>query len=113
MTQSDLQVGTVGGNLGMFVGMSAMTVLEWLELLVFSIIAAPFFLLRRSSIPCVRTEDESEGGVPAASDSVSSTSTHKAILSGMAVMALRRKAAKVKCLSKSNSGQSFIARIAV
>ncbi len=97
MTSSYLQVGTVGGNLGMFVGMSAMTILEWLELLVFSIIAAPFLLFRRSSLPCVRAEEDNGGEESAASDSGSNVSAQNAILSRMAATALRRKAAKVQC----------------
>ena len=38
----------------MFVGMSAMTVLEWLELLAFSVVAMPFLVFRRRGLPCVR-----------------------------------------------------------
>lgn len=40
---TDVLLGTVGGNLGMWVGMSIMTILEMFELLFYAILAVPFF----------------------------------------------------------------------
>mmetsp|Transcript_30496 Transcript_30496/g.81357 ORF Transcript_30496/g.81357 Transcript_30496/m.81357 type:complete len:775 (+) Transcript_30496:410-2734(+) len=62
--------GTVGGNLGMFTGMSMMTVMEWIEFGVFAILCAPFLICRIPMPFIVRKEegDEGEGDkdVPAA-----------------------------------------------
>ncbi len=79
----------------MFVGMSIMTILEWLELLFFSIVAAPFLLFRFSALPCVRPAEEDadggqeEGGPPAGP-------SDEAILARIAAITRRRKAAQVR-----------------
>jgi hypothetical protein len=52
--------GTIGGNLGMFVGMSVMTVLEWLELFLFALLAIPFFLCGVRGLPYIRRADDSD-----------------------------------------------------
>ena len=81
----------------MFVGMSAMTVLEWLELLAFSVVAMPFLVFRRRGLPCVRPADEdadSGGDAPAAAAGPEGGPTDEAILASIAAITLRRRAAK-------------------
>ena len=52
--------GTIGGNLGMFVGMSVMTVLEWFELLAFVLLSLPFFCCGVRRLPFVRRVYDSD-----------------------------------------------------
>mmetsp|Transcript_55218 Transcript_55218/g.112957 ORF Transcript_55218/g.112957 Transcript_55218/m.112957 type:complete len:921 (+) Transcript_55218:100-2862(+) len=57
---TDVLLGTVGGNLGMWVGMSIMTITEMFELLFFAILAAPFFWFG-IKLPYIKRR-EPEGG---------------------------------------------------
>uniref|UniRef100_A0A7S0EM62 Uncharacterized protein n=1 Tax=Hanusia phi TaxID=3032 RepID=A0A7S0EM62_9CRYP len=48
-------MGTIGGNLGMFTGISVMTIMEWLELLFFAIVSMPFFFFGIKIGPFIRS----------------------------------------------------------
>ena len=55
-------VGTIGGNLGLFMGFSIMTVVEWLECAFFLVLTLPYILFRWDLFPCLvrPTDDEEE-----------------------------------------------------
>jgi hypothetical protein len=47
-----MALGAVGGNMGLFCGFSAMTIIEWLEFLFFFVFGLPIFLLGKNLFPC-------------------------------------------------------------
>ena len=79
----------------MFVGMSAMTILEWLELLAFSIVAMPFLVFRQRGLSCVRQEDDDDGDDATASHGDGQSASDTQILEKIVAIARRRRAAKV------------------
>jgi len=55
----DVLVGTIGGNLGLCVGFSIMTIIEWIELGAFAVLSVPFFYFG-IKMPFVRRKNNTE-----------------------------------------------------
>lgn len=54
-------LGTLGGNLGLFMGFSIMTIVEWIEMLVFFALGVPLFFFRFTLLPFYRRELDDGG----------------------------------------------------
>ena len=57
-------LGILGGNLGLFLGFSLITVLEWIEGFIFFALAVPWLLLRLNVMPWFVKDDSAEGDDP-------------------------------------------------
>jgi len=53
-------LGTLGGNLGLFMGFSIMTIVEWIEMLAFLALGSLWLILRMPIIPVVRRIHDEE-----------------------------------------------------
>jgi len=77
-------IANIGGTLALFLGASVSSVFEWLELLLFSLLAAPLFILGKGSMV---VRDERHDG-----DANQMDADTKRVLSNIRSIAARRRA---------------------